>query len=209
MSKQRHAAIIIYPGFDELDAFGPFEVLRMAGTREEMDVQLAVEVGPGTHVQAAHGTAVEAPLDLSSRTWDLVIVPGGGWGRRLGAFAEVQRTVLPRRLSELHAGGTITTSVCTGAMLLAAAGMTKGRPATTHPIAMDDLRATGTDVVPARIVDDGDIITSGPITSGIDLGLWLARRYFGADRAEKVAERLGYQLTTDVVIGSSGTCASP
>jgi transcriptional regulator GlxA family with amidase domain len=75
-------------------------------------------------------------------------------------------------------------------MLATAAGLTQGRPAITHHGAVDDLRASGAQVVEARVVDDGDLVTAGGVTSGIDLALWLVERHFGAELADAVAAEI-------------------
>jgi transcriptional regulator GlxA family with amidase domain len=121
-------------------------------------------------------------------------VPGGGWNDRApqGARAEAERGDLPRRLAELHAGGARVGSVCTGGMILAAAGLTEGRPATTHRGALDDLRASGAEVVEARVVDDGDLITAGGVTSGIDLALHVVEREWGERLADGIASEMEF-----------------
>jgi transcriptional regulator GlxA family with amidase domain len=118
-----------------------------------------------------------------------VLVPGGGWndGRPQGVRGEVAEGTLPRLVAEAHARGAVLASVCTGAMALAAAGILGGRRATTHHAALDDLRRSGADVVEARVVDDGDIVSCGGITSGIDLALWLVERFASEDIALGVA----------------------
>jgi transcriptional regulator GlxA family with amidase domain len=89
-------------------------------------------------------------------------------------------------------------SVCTGAMLLAAAGITDGRPATTHHTALDDLRASGAEVIEARVVDDGDLMTAAGITSGIDLALYIVEQEAGVEIAEKVADEIEYERRFEV-----------
>ncbi len=192
MRTQPRVAVVIYPGFDELDAIGPYETLSMAG----IDAQLVAR-GQATEITASHGTVVRPGASLEG-AWDLMIVPGGGWVRREGAFIEAERGELPTTLALLHARGTTIASVCTGAMLLAAAGLTRGRPAITHPVAIDDLRRTGAEIVAARVVDDGDIVTSGGITSGIDLGLWLIERLLDREVADVIAGRLEYRRVDDI-----------
>jgi len=182
--------IALYDGFDELDAIGPFEVLAGVGP---FDVAL-VTLGAARTVTAAHGARIEAHATLADRP-DLLVVPGGGWNDRrpAGARAEVDRGELPAAIAARHARGTRLASVCTGAMLLAAAGLLRGRPAVTHHGAIGDLRAAGARVMPdARVVDDGDIVTAGGITSGIDLALWIVERELGADAAKRAAGELEY-----------------
>ena len=93
----------------------------------------------------------------------------------------------------MHNDGVILASVCTGAMLLATAGVLTGRPAVTHHGAIDDLQAAGARVVRARVVDDGNVITAGGITSGLDLALWIVERFVGAETAHAVEEGLEYE----------------
>jgi transcriptional regulator GlxA family with amidase domain len=83
-------------------------------------------------------------------------------------------------------------------MLLAEAGLTDGRHATTHDGALDDLRASGADVVDARVVDDGDILTAGGVTSGLDLALYLVEREAWSEVADRVAKELEYERRYDV-----------
>ncbi|MGI8429173.1 MAG: DJ-1/PfpI family protein [Solirubrobacteraceae bacterium] len=186
--------IILFAGFDELDAIAPYEVLsnlRRQGC--EVEVALVTLAGPD-QVTAAHGAVVEAPERLSERP-QVLVVPGGGWadGARAGVRAELAHGALPAAIARRHAAGTLVASVCTGAMLLVAAGLLTARPATTHHVALDDLRAAGAQVINARVVDDGDLITAAGVTSGLDLALWLAERLFGARAALALEQELEYE----------------
>jgi transcriptional regulator GlxA family with amidase domain len=179
--------ILLFDGFDELDAFGPFEVLSNGGFAPRF-----VTLGGAESVTASHGARllVDGPLGDSPA---LLVVPGGGWGDRAphGAWAEAERGDLPAAIAARHRGGSTIASVCTGAMLLAAGGLLTGRPAVTHHVALDDLEAAGADVKrDARVVDDGDILTAAGVTSGIDLALWLVERERGAEAADKVAREI-------------------
>ena len=179
--------ILLYDGFDELDAFGPFEVLANGGFEPRF-----VTLDGASEVTASHGARVAIDGRLSD-TPDLLVVPGGGWGQRAerGAWAEAQRGDLPTAIAERHRAGATVASVCTGAMLLATSGLLKGRPAVTHHGALDDLDEAGAEVVrDARVVDDGDILTAGGVTSGIDMALWLVERERGADLANLVAREI-------------------
>ena len=133
--------ILLFDGFDDLDAFGPFEVLRTAG----MQVRL-VTVEDAATVTSAGGARIVPDGVLGDP--ELVLVPGGGWSDRSGpgAYYEAQRGVIPERLAERHHRGRRVGSVCTGAMLLAEAGILSGRRAITHHSAIEDLRAAGADV---------------------------------------------------------------
>jgi transcriptional regulator GlxA family with amidase domain len=188
--------ILIYPGFDELDAIGPFEVLQQARKRgAAIDTRLVSLEGAG-EIRAANGLWVRAETRLAeSGRPSLVIVPGGGWGARSpqGAWAEAQRPETPGAIRQLHRDGVTLAAVCTGAMLLAVAGVLRGRHATTHHMALEELRAQGAEIVEARVVDDGEILTAGGVTSGLDLGLWLVERFAGAEVAQQVESTLEYQ----------------
>lgn len=188
--------IVLYPGYDELDAIAPYEVLRNAA-REGADIQTElVTLGGAEETVAGHDLRVRTTgrLDPNARP-DLLLVPGGSYVSRApqGAWAEAQRGELPAAIAALHQAGTIIAAVCTGTMLPAAVGLTRGRPATTHHAALDDLRASGAEVVDARVVDDGDLITTGGVTSGLDLALWIVERFFGPQVALAVEQTMEYE----------------
>jgi transcriptional regulator GlxA family with amidase domain len=185
--------IIVFPGFDELDAFGPLEVLRnAAAVRSELEVRLVS--ASGARMTGSHGVAVDVDGGLSGDAGTL-LVPGGGWNDHatVGVRAEVDNETIPGALRAAHERGATVTSVCTGGMLLAAAGLTIGRPAITHHGAVEDLRACGAIIVPARVVDDGDLVTAGGVTSGLDMALWLVERWFGAELADGVAREMEHE----------------
>jgi transcriptional regulator GlxA family with amidase domain len=188
--------ILVFPGVDELDALGPFEVLRNAAAcGADVDVRL-VSLDSTEQVQGNYGLrfAVDGVLGSHGRP-DILVVPGGGWIKRAerGAWAEAQRGVIPAAIAKTYQSGTILASVCTGAMLIAAAGLLKGRKAITNHGAIEELRQSGADVVSARVVDDGDIISAGGVTCGIDLGLHLLERFAGKQFADQTARQLEYE----------------
>jgi transcriptional regulator GlxA family with amidase domain len=180
--------ILVYDGFDELDAIGPYEVLRNAGRAEVLLVSL--QAAPT--ITASHGLTITPQATLEGREFDLLLIPGGGWNDRspVGAWAEAQRGEIPAEVRRRHEQGTAIAAVCTGAMLVSAAGLLRGRPATTHHGAVEQLRAEGADVIDARVVDDGELLSCGGVTSGIDLALWIVEREWGAELAERVAAEI-------------------
>jgi transcriptional regulator GlxA family with amidase domain len=193
-------AIVLFDGFDELDAVGPFEVLTNAARAgAPLEVRLVRLGGPGA-VRASHGLQVRVDSGLEESA-DLVLVPGGGWNAqppRPGARAEVERGLLPSALAQFHEGGATVASVCTGAMIVAASGLLEGRPATTHHEALDDLAAAGATLVDARVVDAGDVLSAGGVTSGLDLALWLVEREWGKDTAAAVASEIEHDRVGEV-----------
>lgn len=188
-------AIVLFEGFDELDAIAPYEVFENA--REEgADMRATLcTIDDVDEVTASHGLRVGVDARLTDLSPDLVLVPGGQWGARgeTGAWAEAERGDIPDAVARLYDEGVSVGGVCTGGMLLARAGITDGCPAMTHGGAIDDLRASGAEVVDARVVDDGDVVTSGGVTSGLDLAFHLVRREFGDEIADAVAERMEYE----------------
>lgn len=186
------AAILLFPGAEELDALAPFEVLKVAARfGADLEVTLA-GVGDPAPLRLAHG-AVVVPDEKFSGV-DLLVVPGGGWVDHSaeGARAEARRPATLALLRAAAQSGATLAAVCTGAMILASAGLLHGRPAITHHSARADLGAFGAEVVRARVVDDGEIVTSGGVTSGLDLALWLVERFFGAELSAKAEDYLEY-----------------
>jgi transcriptional regulator GlxA family with amidase domain len=183
--------IILFDGFDELDAVAPYEVLRTAAEfGAPIEAELVGAHGAAT-ITASHGTRIVVDRG-ASETADMLLVPGGGYFHGAGIRSEIERGVLPQVLTAAHERGAIVGSVCTGAMLLAATGIVAGRRATTHHLAIDDLRAAGAEVVEARFVDDGDIVSAGGVTSGLDLALHLVERFGDAEIRERVAAEIEY-----------------
>ena len=188
--------IVLFDGFDELDGVGPYEILSSAG-RFGADLSVrTVTLDDVERVEASHGLRIEPDGRLGEP--DLLVVPGGGWADDgPGVRTEVEDGRLPEAVARRHGDGATVASVCTGAMVLAEAGLIDGRPATTHPVAFEDLEAV-TDRVDARVVDDGDVLTAGGVTSGIDLALWLVEREFGEEVADAVAENMVYERRGEV-----------
>src|SRR5690242_13551004 len=196
MAATRRVEILMFDGLDELDVVAPFEILVSTG----FDVAL-VTMERCASVVGSHGMTLVPDGVLGARP-DLLIVPGGRWLSKTpdSAWGEVQRGILPAAIAERHAAGSHIAGVCTGAMLMAASGMLSGRPAVTHRSALDDLRQYGAQVHPeARVVDDGDVLTSGGVTSGIDLALRLIEVERGRDAALDEAARIEHEYRGPVL----------
>jgi transcriptional regulator GlxA family with amidase domain len=188
-------AILLFEGFDELDAIGPFEVFENAGNAGADCTTTLRSLDETAAVTASHGLTVEVDGSLNAVTPDLLLVPGGGWNDRdgPGAWREAERGTVPEAITAHHEAGGTVAGVCTGGMLLARAGVLDDRPAVTHASAVDDLRATAAEVVDARVVDDGDVLTAGGVTSGLDLAVHLVEREFGPDVAAAVRTEMEYE----------------
>lgn len=187
--------IVLFDGVDELDAVAPYEVFENAAAAGAPATTTLCTLDGADAVTASHGLRMGSDARLGDLSPDLALVPGGRWNARgeTGAWAEAERGDLPRALAGLAESGVTLAGVCTGGMLLSRAGLTEGRPATTHAGALDDLRESGAEVVDARVVDDGDLLTAGGVTSGLDLAFHIVEREFGADVANAVAERMEYE----------------
>ncbi|WP_411966710.1 DJ-1/PfpI family protein [Haloferax sp. YSSS75] len=192
-----HVAILLYDGFDELDAVAPFEVFQNAGAFGADCTAEFVTLDERDFVTASHGmrVGVDSVLDPETDRPDLLVVPGGGWNSRAeqSAWTEAEKGDVPDAIATLHAAGTTVAGVCTGGMLLSRAGILSGRRAITHGSALDDLRETDAEVVAARVVDDGDVLTAGGVTSGLDLSLHVVEREFGESVAARVAREIEYE----------------
>lgn len=192
-------AIVIYDGFDDLDAIGPFEVFNHAVARGA-DCEVGIyTITPQERVKSSHGLRLIPDGDLPANP-SLLVVPGGGWGDRadVGAWGEAERGELPEAVANRHAKGSTVATVCTGGMLAARAGLTAGRPAITHRAAIADLRESGAEVVDARVVDDGDLLTAGGVTAGIDLALYLVEREIDPELADQIAGEMEYERQGEV-----------
>ncbi|MFF9570503.1 DJ-1/PfpI family protein [Streptomyces sp. NPDC014685] len=188
--------VVMFDGVEELDFAAPYEVFSAAGffTPRPVEVRYVSATG-ARRVTCAYGTVVRDIRPWAPREADVLVVPGGGYGRRdsPGVWAELDRGTLPRALADAPRPGLTVSALCTGVMLLSAAGLTKGRPCTTHHKAKADLEEQGGLLRNARVVDDGDLVTAGGITSGLDLALWLVRRELGPDAATNLEGMLEYE----------------
>ena len=172
---------------------GPLETLRAASRAAPFDVRLVTCDGQEL-VRGSYG--VEFRPDGGHRAdADILVVPGGGWNARAerGAWAEARSGRWTPLIQGAAQAGAVLAGVCTGAMLLASAGVVAGRRATTHHDAWPELEAAGARLVRERVVDDGDLVTAGGVTSGLDLGLWLLERFASPALADRVAGALDYQ----------------
>ncbi|WP_198154024.1 DJ-1/PfpI family protein [Catenuloplanes japonicus] len=201
-----YAQILLYDGFDPLDAIAPFEVLAAGGDAVggEIDVRLVAADGPGPIRSGTRGAVFNATHQLDPALPGYVVVPGAS-GPVEGDPDDGVETI-PVLLSRFAAGSSIPvlsdmfanpevtmTAVCGGSLGLAMAGLIEGRRAVTHRLGLDLLEATGVNVVDARVVDDGDLVTAGGVTSGLDLGLYLLEREFGPQIAHAVERFFEYE----------------
>jgi transcriptional regulator GlxA family with amidase domain len=178
-------AIGLYPGFTALDAIGPYAVFTSVPGADV--VVCAEKKGPLAdeskllHFDLAH-TFDDAPEP------DVLLVPGGLVTRRLAA----EGGAIVDWIRSAHETTTYTTSVCTGALLLGAAGVLDGLPATTHWFAYDHLRSYGAQPTEQRVVIQGKVATAAGVSAGIDLALTLVDKLYGAEVAQGVQLGIEY-----------------
>jgi transcriptional regulator GlxA family with amidase domain len=188
----RRIGILLFDGVEELDAVGPWEVLAFWARNFPEDGTEVVTLTTGSDpVLCAKGLRVVPDLHLPDAGPLDVLVHPGGWGTRplLADSAHLdwvraQAAVVP-----------LMTSVCTGSLVYAAAGLLRGRPATTHWGSLDQLSSLDPtiEVRPDdRFVDDGDVITSSGVSAGIDMALHLVGRLAGVPRAREVRRGIQY-----------------
>lgn len=188
--------ILFFGGVDDLDAVGPLEILTGAG----LPTRAVRPIGQAATIHTAHGLVIEISDQLDDSA-ELVIIPGGGWRDDNGGVRNLIDGELPTQLSRLHSNGTVLASVCTGAMLLATAGLLRGRRAVTNRIALDDLAAAGAHVHPeARVVDDGDLLTCGGPAAGLDLAVHLVSRFLGPAAGKAAADRVDHHPVGPVLL---------
>ncbi|HWO61720.1 MAG TPA: DJ-1/PfpI family protein [Umezawaea sp.] len=183
--------VLMFDGVEEQDFAGPVEVLGQAANFAGVQVTQVTTGEPG-RVTARFGTRIDVPTGWSPQDADVLVVPGGGYADKTGPG--VNRLIADEGfLARLAAADVLPVGVCTGVMVLSAAGLTRGRPCTTHSRAKADLAAQGGLVVDARVVDDGTLITAGGVTSGIDAALWLVERHAGAKAALRIEAVLEHE----------------
>jgi transcriptional regulator GlxA family with amidase domain len=166
----RRVAILLYDGFTALDAVGPYEALcRVPGVRVST---VAVRPGPVRTDTGELAIPAERSLRQLPRP-DVVVVPGGG---ERGTTASMVDERILAWLRGAHRHTTWTTSICTGSLILGAAGLLRGLPATTYWASRPFLKEVGAIYTPGRFVEAGKIITAAGVSAGIDMGLHLAAR---------------------------------
>ncbi|SEG99766.1 Tat (twin-arginine translocation) pathway signal sequence [Nonomuraea solani] len=169
--RRRRVAILLYDGLTALDAVGPYEVLCRVPDIEVITV--ARRAGPVRTDTGVLGLVADRSL-RQVRQADVLLVPGAGNRGVTAAMADTETVDWVRRL---HKGTTWTTSVCTGALILGAAGLLRGVPATTYWASRSYLETTfGAVLTPGRFVESGKIITAGGVSAGIDMALHLAAK---------------------------------
>ena len=206
MTPQHRIQFVLLDSFDPLDVIGPYEVLEAGGkfAPGAIGLELVSAEGPRLVPSGVRGLDLRATAVLDP-TADVIVVPGvvGPIEPPPDDPDAATIPVLLARTGDTPLAGLLATAVadpdvvvagqCGGSLVLAMAGLIEGRHAVTHRLGMDLLDATGAIAVPARVVDDGDLISAGGVTSGLDLGLHLLDRLVGPRIAHAVEELFEYE----------------
>ncbi|MBV8159960.1 MAG: DJ-1/PfpI family protein [Acidimicrobiia bacterium] len=179
--------ILLFEDAEELDFTGPLEVFGMARREGDRVLTIAQTGEPvrgnlGLRVVPDHTIADAPPLDV-------LVVPGG-----VGTRREAQNAVLLGWIKQVAAACAWVTSVCTGSMLLEAAGVISGRRVTTHWAMVDAFRERGSVTVldGRRYVRDGNVVTAAGVSAGIDMSLWVVGQLYGVEQARAVQRMMEY-----------------
>ena len=189
--------IFVFDGAEELDVVGPYEVLSWWAGHSPLKPEVVTFSTDGLGVRLAKGLRIVPDLAADEvEPLHVLVYPGGQGTRRLAADPEHLQWV-----RTVRARTPLMTSVCTGALVYAAAGVLAGRPATTHWAAFDELAELDPSILAdteARFVDDGDVITSAGVSAGIDMALHLVARLDGVDEARAVRRGIEYDPSPPV-----------
>jgi transcriptional regulator GlxA family with amidase domain len=194
-------AYLLYDRFTALDIVGPHEVFNSVPGSESIFV--AEEAGPIRNESDTLSLVADASIDEVTSP-DIIVVPGG-----YGTRALLDREPLLDWIRTAHETTAWTTSVCTGSLLLAAAGLLDGVPATTHWLARDLLAELGGKPVAERVVEQGKIVTAAGVSAGIDMALRLVQKMNGDEVAQAVQLGIEYDPDPPLDAGSPGKAPQP
>ncbi|MCL3860729.1 DJ-1/PfpI family protein [Actinotalea sp. K2] len=189
--------VFVFDDAEELDVVGPYEVLSWWARRSELRPEVVTFSWDGAGVRLAKGLRIVPDLSAEDvGTLHVLVYPGGEGTRTLLADADHLGWVRTMRTRT-----ALMTSVCTGALVFAAAGLLAGRPAATHWSAFDELAQIDRSVLAdteARFVDDGDVVTSAGVSAGIDMALHLVARLDSVEMARAVRRGIQYDPSPPV-----------
>lgn len=203
--KQRNVAILIFDDVEVLDFCGPFEVFSVTGKRDGTNPFNVYTVAASTPILARNSFSVNPTYILETCPQpDILVIPGGGGrhadGTPFGTRKEMHNQQLLVWINQLYPKTEQVLSVCTGALVLAKAGLVENMAVTTHHGALDELRklAPTADVkADARVLDSGKLVFSGGISAGIDAAFYLVAKLLGQDVALETATYMEYDWPRD------------
>ncbi|HBB95026.1 MAG TPA: AraC family transcriptional regulator [Blastocatellia bacterium] len=192
-SRKRRVCIVIFDEVEVLDFCGPFEVFSVTGGREQLTpFEVCTASEDGQRITARGGLSVNPAYSFENCPRpDVLLVPGG-----MGTRREMNNPGMLDWLRRNAKGAELILSVCTGALVLAQAGLLNGLSATTHHGALDELRALDPDIAvdsEKRFIDNGRVIVSAGISAGIDMSLHVVARLLGREQALETAQYMEYE----------------
>ncbi|ABR47652.1 ThiJ/PfpI domain protein [Alkaliphilus metalliredigens QYMF] len=195
-NKQWKVGILIFDDVEVLDFAGPFEVFSVTTIANQMNpFHVSTISEKGNMITARNGLRVQPDYSFEDMPQlDILIIPGG-----LGARErEIHNDTLIRWISNQIEKVELMTSVCTGALLLAKAGLLRGKKATTHWASLERLQREFPEIYVqhgVKFVDEGNIVTSGGISAGINMSFHIVKRLLGSEIARQTAKRMEYDIT--------------
>ena len=182
--------VLLFPQVEELDFVGPFEVLSYINKIKPASTKVLLIAESAGPVEAFNGMKIIPDVTMANcPQLDILVAPGGK-----GRYAAMKNTAIKEFIQQQAQKAKYITSVCTGAFLLAEAGLLKNKKATTYHTALAELAAYSVDVLPQKVVRENNIITAAGVSSGIELGLYLLKEEFGAAVAQEVADKIEYAI---------------
>jgi transcriptional regulator GlxA family with amidase domain len=194
MEAPKQIGILVFDGVEELDAVGPWEVLAFWTAMYPQDGYAVLMFSPqGGRVRCAKGMTLSVDHSYSTLPpLDVLVYPGG-----VGTLAHLEDPAQLEWVRRQSASGALMTSVCTGSLVFAAAGLLAGRPATTHWYSLEHLARLDPTIEvrrDQRYVDSGEVITAAGVSAGIDMALHLVARLASPERAREVAHGIEYEV---------------
>ncbi len=182
--------ILVFPEVEELDFVGPFEVLSYVNKIRPGSTTVRLIAENQDTICAFNGMRIIPDLTLSDcPNFDVIVVPGG-----TGRLAAMKSAAIRGFIRSQAKTAKYIASVCTGAFLLAEAGLLTGKKATTYHTAFPELESYSVHLVRSKVVRDGKVVTSGGVSSGLELGFYLLRELFGVPLAQEVAGKIEYEI---------------
>ena len=182
--------ILLFPQVEELDFVGPFEVLSYINKIKPASTKVLLIAETAEPVEAYNGMRVIPDVTMENcPQLDILVIPGGK-----GRYAAMKNSAIQQFIQQQAQKAKYITSVCTGAFLLAEAGLLKGKKATTYHTAFAELAAYSVEVLPQKVVRENNIITAAGVSSGIELGLYILKEEFGAAVAQEAADKIEYEI---------------
>lgn len=182
--------VLLFPQVEELDFVGPFEILSYINKIRPQSTKVLLVAESAEAVEAFNGMKIIPDVKMEDcPQLDILVAPGGK-----GRYAAMKNPVIQKFIQQQAQKAKYITSVCTGAFLLAEAGLLENKKATTYHTAFAELAEYSVQVLPQKVVRENNIVTAAGVSSGIELGLYLLKEEFGALMAQEVADKIEYAV---------------